>query len=535
MRSAKNFFLVFLPILLLEGIHTMISSKEVMMVEICDNAADDDGDGLIDLNDPDCECAIIEPVSLIPNPSFEETVCCPQFRSQLHCAEGWIQASEPTTDYIHECGFQGWPGLLPPKPFPDGEGIVGFRDGRNIAGSSEKNWKEYAGACLLSPLKANNQYTFEFYIGFINNSVSPPIDISFFGTEDCAFLPFGTNVDDFGCPTNGPNWKFLGSQRVTANGWIITSITITPDSDIAAIAIGPPCSLNNSDENLYYFFDNLVLAESRFFELQISKEGKDCTSDFRLSIIDYPDYTYQWYKEGVAIPGATSSKYDAALGEGLYSVVVFDGETCRVSKEFDYNYPNAYVLLKETICEDETYDFNGILLSEKGYYVDTISRMDDCDSIVSLDLAIQGDSYTNVYAKIFEGESFEMSGFYFSEAGSYDLNLESSIGCDSLVNLQLSTFDVYIPNIFSPNQDGINDVFKVENKDEFVKIQSLKIYNRWGELMYNINKNNADTNVEWDGHFKGNPVLPGVYSYIMRVSIENKDEKELFGNVTVVR
>ena len=41
------------------------------MEEICDNAIDDDNDGLIDLNDSDCACILVEPVSLIPNPSFE--------------------------------------------------------------------------------------------------------------------------------------------------------------------------------------------------------------------------------------------------------------------------------------------------------------------------------------------------------------------------------------------------------------------------------------------------------------------------------
>ena len=46
--------------------------------EICENGRDDDRDGLIDLNDPDCACAVIQPKSLIPNPSFEEFSCCPK-------------------------------------------------------------------------------------------------------------------------------------------------------------------------------------------------------------------------------------------------------------------------------------------------------------------------------------------------------------------------------------------------------------------------------------------------------------------------
>ncbi|MEL6717894.1 MAG: hypothetical protein AAFP82_04195, partial [Bacteroidota bacterium] len=80
-----------------------LSFSTSSMEEICDNALDDDRDGLIDINDPDCVCEVLEPISLIPNPSFEDLNCCPSGRSQLNCAEVWIQASEPTTDLIHSC------------------------------------------------------------------------------------------------------------------------------------------------------------------------------------------------------------------------------------------------------------------------------------------------------------------------------------------------------------------------------------------------------------------------------------------------
>jgi len=50
-------------------------------IEICDNAFDDDGDGMIDLNDEDCFCQFQMPESLIPNPSFEELDCCPAART----------------------------------------------------------------------------------------------------------------------------------------------------------------------------------------------------------------------------------------------------------------------------------------------------------------------------------------------------------------------------------------------------------------------------------------------------------------------
>ena len=186
------------------GVFLPSFSAPQLMEEICDNAIDDDGDGLIDLNDPDCDCPVIAPVSLIPNPSFEDQNCCPGSRSELNCADTWIQASASTTDYLHTCGWMGWREFPPPLPFPDGEGVVGLRDGRVRNVGQEYDWKEYAGACLLSPLLANTSYRFRFHVGFINQEASPPMSITFFGTTDCANLPFGGTNDMIGCPTNGP-------------------------------------------------------------------------------------------------------------------------------------------------------------------------------------------------------------------------------------------------------------------------------------------------------------------------------------------
>ena len=231
---------------------------EQQLEEICDNGLDDDQDGLVDLNDPDCECPVVEPVSLIPNPSFEDKTCCPNDRSQLECAETWIQASEPTTDYLHTCGWMGWDGLPVPMPFPDGQAVVGFRDGRARMGEPDPEWKEYVGACLLAPMRVGVSYRFEFWVGFTNGVNSPSINIHLFGTGDCMNLPFGVGDSDFGCPTNGPGWTKMGSRSVSGtNRWVKTSIDVTPTQDIYAITIGPGCPNRPREDSLYYFLDNL--------------------------------------------------------------------------------------------------------------------------------------------------------------------------------------------------------------------------------------------------------------------------------------
>ena len=494
--------------------------------EICDNGSDDDGDGLADLNDPDCACEIIEPKSLIPNPSFEEQDCCPVSRSQLNCATDWIQASEPTTDFLHTCGWMGWDEFPPPQPFPDGAGIMGFRDGRVIqSGNPEPYWKEYAGACLISPLLANSRYRFQFDVGFVTQLQSPPINISFFGTTSCTNLPFGTGDEAFGCPTNSPDWIKLGEVRVAGgtNRWVNTFIEIVPDENIYAIAIGPACSPVPSPVSTYYFFDNLLLADQELFELRISEVEHPCSPDFTLSVPDNPEVAYQWFLDGVALAGETAARLGRNYGEGSYQVRLVDATSCRLTKTYEYRIPVIRAPQRVAICQDEVYPFGEQRLTETGTYVETFLNRFGCDSIVNLELEVIGDTFDTLQAAMLKGERFEIGDFDFRLPGDYALTFTSSRGCDSLVWLQLSQFEVFIPNVFNPTADDVNRVFRPFASDGIIESVELRIYDRWGNLIH--------TGPEWDGA----GLQPGVFAYAMDVIFANGTSKIFYGGVTLLR
>ena len=77
---------------------------------------------------------------------------------------------------------------------------------------------------------------------------------------------------------------------------------------------------------------------------------------------------------------------------------------------------------------------------------------------------------------------------------------------------------VYIPNAFSPNADGSNDVHDVYSKMDVRQIKSYRIFDRWGELIFQ--KNNIPRhyrNFGWDGKFKGKKMNTGVYIYAVEV------------------
>ncbi len=88
---------------------------------------------------------------------------------------------------------------------------------------------------------------------------------------------------------------------------------------------------------------------------------------------------------------------------------------------------------------------------------------------------------------------------------------------------------VYVPNSFTPNGDGNNDVFQIYGQG--IKTVDLKIFNRWGELVYESN-NQFDG---WDGAYKGQVQLPQVFTYAVKIVFLNDKKTDKKGTVTLVR
>lgn len=514
------------------GISYPVSSVMAQSQEICDNAIDDDGNGLIDLNDPQCDCGPAEPPSLVPNPSFEDTNCCPTNNSQLYCSTSWIQASEATTDFYHRCGYFMRYQFTVPLPLPDGDAYIGFRNGRYI-GNGNPNWKEYTGACLISPLEAGTPYTFRFHIGFIDAENSPPMNVVLYGTSDCKNLPFGIGDQEFGCPTNGPNWRRLGSVKVGGDhAWIPYQINTTPTENITAIAIGPDCDKLNITKNPYYFLDKLVLATTELFGPDIRTIDHPCSNDFTLRTAQKANTSYQWYKDGVAIVGATSTAFTLDRIEGSYQVLTKTDTSCILSDAYDYTIPKLTGTADIDICPGGTYSFAGEQLANTGTYSTTVQTRNGCDSTITLNLTMLSELRDTVEAYFFDGDAFNMGPYNLYSPTETELRFVSSLGCDSIVQLTLKEYPIYIPNAFSPNDDGINDTFQFFGEEGLISVESLVIYDRWGNRVFQ--QKDVD-HFEWDGNYGSNPVNSGIYMYLIELTVGDGERKVLSGDLMVVR
>lgn len=515
-------------ILLLSATENRPERSALVDDEICDNAIDDDNDGLIDINDPDCKCERVSLESIIPNPSFEEYNCCPNTHTQLDCAEGWSQASVGSTDYLNTCGYLAAGEAL--LPFPDGEGAVLFLNGSVDEGNGPKVYKEYAGACLNRPMRKDSIYKIKFHLGFLDELSSPEIRFSFFGSPSCSNLPFGNSAD---CPSNYPDWHFLRGDLISSNSespvWVEVSTLIKPSMDINALVMGGDCSGDSEGKLRIYFIDNLRLSNESNFDFELLDQRSPCDPNFSFAVAEKTNFSYQWYKEGVALIGESKAQLAKMYGEGSYQLRIVNRGTqaCRIADEFEFTIPVLTHDIFETICEGGNVMYAGDQIEEDGMYEYKLSSVEGCDSIVRLHIEKQQLQTDTLYAQTLPGSTHRIGDAQFRGEGEHHIQLSTSEGCDSTIVLYLEHLNVFIPNGFSPNGDSHNDYFEVFTKDDEFVMKEMLIFDRWGKLLY--------TGTKWDGTVNNQLVNPGVYLYLIKL-IDLTGHELIFSNaITLIR
>jgi gliding motility-associated-like protein len=127
-----------------------------------------------------------------------------------------------------------------------------------------------------------------------------------------------------------------------------------------------------------------------------------------------------------------------------------------------------------------------------------------------------------------------------AEKTTYTLDYKYNSDCEGqrMISVQRINTDITLPNIFSPDGDGSNDIFFVvlpENINGTVK--NMAIYDRWGNQLFSAKDVPANQpSAGWSGMFKGDPVQPGVYVYLIVLQIDGKAGTDKYaGSITVIR
>jgi gliding motility-associated-like protein len=121
----------------------------------------------------------------------------------------------------------------------------------------------------------------------------------------------------------------------------------------------------------------------------------------------------------------------------------------------------------------------------------------------------------------------------------YKVSVVDSNGCTSSRNITVTVVcndqNYFIPNTFSPNGDGMNDVFYPRGSG-INRIQSMRIFNRWGQMVFEKKNFIAnDASQGWDGKVNGKPADQDVYVYIIEFICDNASVIPIKGNVALIR
>ncbi len=260
------------------------------------------------------------------------------------------------------------------------------------------------------------------------------------------------------------------------------------------------------------------VSETGDYILSVNLDG--CVVPDTISIIAMPDPDIDLGDDGDICPEqtivfdgsyGTNSIYEWSTGEttpsisvaeaGIYSVVVTSEHKCVGGDTISLNYypkPTVSLGVDTTVCEETP-----LHLSAWALNTDSLRWSDG--------------SYG--------------SNLMIRYGGEYIVTAINKCGTNSdTITVKQIFCDIWLPNAFTPNSDGVNDVFRILGNLGRLEGVTLSVFNRWGERVYITN----DKLQGWDGYYKGSAAQMGTYVYLLQYSMDGKPYTQ-HGNFHLLR
>jgi gliding motility-associated-like protein len=125
------------------------------------------------------------------------------------------------------------------------------------------------------------------------------------------------------------------------------------------------------------------------------------------------------------------------------------------------------------------------------------------------------------------------------DSQTYSLFATDSLGCTKLATTQVTILRdnlFFAPQAFSPNGDFNNDVYTIYGGKTVVSIDNMRIFDRWGELVYFAKQIHPVTDSSgWDGTFRGRDMAAGIYAFNAEVTLIDGKKFVIRGDLMLVR
>ena len=301
-------------------------------------------------------------------------------------------------------------------------------------------------------------------------------------------------------------------------------------------------------------------------------------------------FTYLWSTDD-------TNQMITGLSAGDYDVAITDGNGCMTDGTVTLTEPDAFMIgfeVSEPDCFDQqlgsitvlpnggvapyTYSIDGTVFQaspvftglDEGIYQITSMDANDCSTteIISIDVPLMVNVELGTNQSISIGDTTLLEAIInlpFDSLASvmwtgidsigcancltqivapiittaYSVSVTSADGCadrDSMTVFVNTDYKIYIPNIFSPNGDGINDVIMISADESVREIASFSIFDRWGNLIFGAEHFQPnDSSVSWDGRMKGEAMNPGVFTFRLVVEFSDGASEVIYGDITLIQ
>lgn len=339
-----------------------------------------------------------------------------------------------------------------------------------------------------------------------NHSTEPALEVTTEGTY------FVTVTNEYGC---------TASDTIQISDRSVPAFSIGKDTAVCGLPGEIELKPDSAVEGVYFWntgqtTKSISVTSPGLYQLVVSHLG--CKDSAQINIVSKPIPELQ-------LGNDTSLCTGAHLFLNVYTDgAVYQWQDGSTNPEYNVSAPGKYSV---TVSLDGCTAENTINVS---YIPDPMFSWIGDTSIC------EGDKLTltarvNTSVKFLWQDGSQSPALEVTDPGTYTLRVENVCGYfEDKISIKPGNCHLYLPNTFTPNNDAINDVFRVIKPFTVVSF-GLSVYNRFGEKVFETN----DMKRGWDGRFKGELQPAGAYAWKIEIEEKNKSPYALRGIVMLLR
>jgi gliding motility-associated-like protein len=435
--------------------------------------------------------------NLISNGSFESHFTCPNSTGQVSLAAPWsnLAGHEGSADYFHQCATISELSV-PQNKWGFEEAATGNAYvGLSLIYSNLNDFREYIATPLNAPMAAGVSHSVSFKYALADSSSWTTRNLGLYFSKTSNIPTNGWN------PVNAsPQFK-LPDEPTNKTGWTEVTFEYTASGGEVFLVIGnfsndlntPTTTLGNFEfSGCYIYLDDFEIVPCTY--LNLGPDTAICAGATLTLFANDPNATYQWQDN------STGNTFLVDQPGTYWVEVISVCATIRDSITIALHTPPVVDLGTDTLfCQGTS---------------------------LRLDVAQENVTYH-------WQDNSAASGYTIRETGRYWVMVEGP--CDVVgdtvdVVVKDCNCDVFVPNVFTPNADGVNDTVIPRINCPLVNY-TFVVFNRWGTAVFETDS----PEIEWDGFIDQTALATGVYPYYMKFKSTEGFEGVRSGSITLLR